>query len=60
MDIIQRLQICLRRRKSDGKLVFPRSVHAHYKEIMHYLPDALTKNEKIYFKKQRNFEQNTW
>lgn len=56
MDITQRLQIYLRRRKSDGKLIFPRSVHAHYDEIMHYLPSALTKEEKSYFKNSRNFQ----
>lgn len=60
MDIIQRLKIYLRRKKSNGKFFYPRSVHAHYKEIMHYLPDALTQEEKIYFKKQRNFEKETW
>ncbi len=60
MDITQRLQIYLRRRKSDGKLIFPRSVHAHYDEIMHYLPSALTKDEKSYFKKSRNFQQKNW
>lgn len=59
MDIIQRLQICLRRRKSDGALVFPRSVRAHYNEIMHYLPDALTEDEKIYLLKPRLLEDIT-
>ena len=49
MDITQRLQIYLRRRKADGMFLFPNSVRAHYDEIMQYMPDALTDKEKRVF-----------
>ncbi len=52
MHITQRLHAILLRRKSDGRLMFPHAVRAHYDEIMQYMPSALTEDEKANYRKR--------